>query len=252
MAMRGMFLAPHVRHAFASMTLPAFHSIGRTHMPTSKRAIILFAIATIAMGGCRDDMQPDDVSAPATAAPDPAMPAGDAAMPSTDAGAVPDAVTPDDAGPDNATQSDAAPGSADADRSFARSALASGIAEVKVSRDVEKRSPTSDVRALAKRIADDHEALNGKLRSFAGPDADAVDTDASAKAMDALIRSSEGADLDRAYLQHMVDGHARSIAKYEAAASTVRDDALRTLAKNALPKLREHARAVDAQLSRSK
>jgi putative membrane protein len=216
-------------------------------MPTRKRAIILFAIATIAMGGCRDDMQPDDVSAPATTAPDPAMPAGDAAMPSTDAGAVPGAVTPGDAGQDGA-----APGSADADRSFARSALASGIAEVKVSRDVEKRSPTSDVRALAKRIADDHEALNGKLRSFAGPDADAVDTDASAKAMDALIRSSEGADLDRAYLQHMVDGHARSIAKYEAAANTVRDDALRTLAKDALPKLREHARAVDAQLSRSK
>jgi putative membrane protein len=203
-------------------------------MRISKRAIILFAIATIAVGGCRDDMQPDDVSASATAAPEPAMPAGDAAADAS------------------ATQGDAAPDSADADRSFARSALASGIAEVKVSRDVEQRSPTSDVRTLAKRIADDHEALNGKLRSFAGPEADTVDTDASAKAMDALIRSSEGTDLDRAYLQHMADGHARSIAKYEAAANTVRDDALRTLARDALPKLREHARAVDAQLSRSK
>jgi putative membrane protein len=218
-------------------------------MRISKRAIILFAIATIAMGGCRDDMQPDDVSASATAAPEPAMPAGDAAA---DASAAPGAATSGDAGPDSATQGDAAPDSADADRSFARSALASGIAEVKVSRDVEQRSPTSDVRTLAKRIADDHEALNGKLRSFAGADAEAVDTDASAKAMDALIRSSEGTDLDRAYLQHMADGHARSIAKYEAAANTVRDDALRTLARDALPKLREHARAVDAQLSRSK
>jgi putative membrane protein len=226
-------------------------------MRTSKRAIILFAIATIAMGGCRDDMQPDDVSASATAAPDPATPASDAATPSTDAGAVPGTAAQGDASPDgmaqgNATPDSATPGSADADRSFARSALASGIAEVKVSRDVEKRSPTSDVRALAKRIADDHEALNGKLRSFAGADAEAVDTDASAKAMDALIRSSEGTDLDRAYLQHMADGHARSIARYEAAANTVRDDALRTLARDALPKLREHAGAVDKQLSRSK
>jgi putative membrane protein len=231
-------------------------------MRISKRAIILFAIATIAMGGCRDDMQPDDVSASATAAPDPATPASDAATPSTDAGAVPGTAAQGDASPngmaqgnatpDSATPGSAAPGSADADRSFARSALASGIAEVKVSRDVEKRSPTSDVRALAKRIADDHEALNGKLRSFAGADAEAVDTDASAKAMDALIRSSEGTDLDRAYLQHMADGHARSIARYEAAANTVRDDALRTLARDALPKLREHAGAVDKQLSRSK
>jgi putative membrane protein len=225
------------------MTSSAFHSIRRIRMPTRKRAIILFAIATvapIALSGCRDDMQPDDVSAPATAAPEPATPAA-AAAPSTDAGAVPDTATPGDA-----------PGSADADRSFARSALASGMAEVKVSRDVEQRSPTSDVRTLAKRIADDHEALNDKLRSFAGPEADAVDTDASAKAMGTLIRSSEGTDLDRAYLQHMADGHARSIAKYEAAADTARDDALRTLARDALPKLREHARAVETQLSRSK
>jgi putative membrane protein len=206
-------------------------------MPTRNRVPLIFAIAMLATSGCRDDMQPDNLAAPGAKAPEStlarpgepasAMPASDAGTPSTDA-------------------------SADPDRIFARSALASGIAEVKISHHVEERSPTSDVRTLAKRIADDHEALNGKLRSFAGPDADAVDTDASAKAMDALIRSSEGTDLDRAYLQHMVDGHARSIAKYEAAASTVRDDALRTLAKNALPKLREHARAVDAQLSRSK
>lgn len=156
-----------------------------------------------------------------------------------------------DAAHDGTTMSgDATAGNRATDRDFTRTALASGLAEVQVSRHVEQQSPTADVRALAKRIADDHGTLNEKLRSFAG--SEAVDIDASSKAMDALIRSSQGADLDRAYLQHMAEGHARSIARYEAAEASVRDEALRTLVKTALPKLREHARAVDAQLSRSK
>ena len=217
---------------------------------TTRNRVLFLAIAMLAIGGCRDDMQPDDAGASAANAADAALPQpvdpasgtppGD---PAAQAPAAPAAA--DSAG-------SAAPGSAETDRAFARSALASGMAEVKVSRLVEERSPTGDVRTLAKRIADDHEALNGKLRGFAGPDADAVDTDASAKAMGELIRSSQGTELDRAYLQHMADGHARSIARYEAAANTASDEGLRALARDALPKLREHASAVSAQLSGAK
>lgn len=217
-------------------------------MTTRKRAPLFFAIAMLAISGCRDDMQPDDVGA--SPAPDSALPQPvDQALGTPPNAPAAHAATGQG---DAAHPGSMAPGSADGDRAFARSALASGIAEVKLSRLVEERSPTGDVRALAKRIADDHEALNGKLRGFAGPDADGIDTDASAKAMGELIRSSQGTELDRAYLQHMADGHARSIARYETAANTAGDNGLRTLAKDALPKLREHASAVNAQLSRSK
>lgn len=215
-------------------------------MPIPHRTIALFALA-IALGGCRDDMQPDDAVASTAPPPQASMPRTDAPAPGTAPGTIP----VNDAAHDGTTMSgDATAGNPATDRDFARTALASGLAEVQVSRHVEQQSPTADVRALAKRIADDHGALNEKLRSFAG--SAAVDIDASSKAMDALIRSSQGADLDRAYLQHMAEGHARSIARYEAAEASVRDEALRTLVKTALPKLREHARAVDAQLSRSK
>jgi putative membrane protein len=202
-------------------------------MPIPHRTIALFALA-IALGACRDDMQPDGVIE-STATPQAASPRTDAAAPGT-------------ANPTN--PADAATDHPATDRAFARTALASGLAEVQVSRHVEKQSPTADVRALAKRIADDHGTLNEKLRSFAG--SEAVDIDASSKAMGTLIRSSEGTDLDRAYLQHMAEGHARSIARYETAEGSVSDEALRALVKEALPKLREHARAVDTQLSRSK
>lgn len=200
-------------------------------MPIPHRTIALFALA-IALGACRDDMQPDGVIESTATPPQ-------AASPRTD-----------DAAPGTASPADASTDRPATDRAFARTALASGLAEVQVSRHVEQQSPTADVRALAKRIADDHGTLNEKLRSFAG--SEAVDIDASSKAMDTLIRSSEGTDLDRAYLQHMAEGHARSIARYETAEGSVRDEALRTLVKEALPKLREHARAVDTQLSRTK
>lgn len=218
-------------------------------MPKTNRTVLTIAVAMLAIGGCRDDMQPDDVAssgANATASA-PTQPM-DATPGAATGGAASSPMPP----ADDMAGDGAAPGTEAADRAFARSALASGLSEVKISRHVERQSTTADVRTLAKRIADDHEALNGKLRGFAGSDAEAVDTDASSKAMDALIRSSEGADLDRAYLQHMSEGHARSIARYETAEKTARDEGLRTLVKDALPKLREHARAVDAQLSRAK
>lgn len=213
-------------------------------MPIHQRASVLFAIAfAITLGGCRDDMQPDDVVASTATPPQASLPRTDDAMPRAMPGA-------DAAHGGTAMPGDAPSGNPEIDRDFARTALASGLAEVQVSRHVEQQSPTADVRALAKRIADDHGALNEKLRGFSG--SDAVDIDASSKAMDALIRSSKGTDLDRAYLQHMAEGHARSIARYEAAEVAVRDQGLRTLINEALPKIREHARAVDAQLAKAK
>ena len=218
-------------------------------MPKTNRTILTIAVAMLAIGGCRDDMQPDDVASPGANATASATTQPMDAAPGAATG---DAALPPMPPVDGVADGGAAPGTEAADRAFARSALASGLSEVKISRHVERQSTTADVRALAKRIADDHEALNRKLRGFAGSGAEAVDTDASSKAMDALIRSSKGADMDRAYLQHMSEGHARSIARYESAQKTARDDGLRTLIGDALPKLHEHARAVDAQLSGAK
>lgn len=138
------------------------------------------------------------------------------------------------------------------DRQFLETALASGLSEVSMSRHVEKRSPTADVRALAKRIADDHDALNARLRTVSPDGLDGVEMDASAKAMDTMLRATATPDLDRMYLQHMAEGHVRSLARYEAAATNAADAAVRKLAGDALPKLREHARAVETRLAQGK
>lgn len=196
-------------------------------------ALLVLSACAVSATGCRDDSQRDDRPEPQADAPraatlaDPARP-----EPMDERSASSDAVV--------------------ADREFLRTALASGLAEVSMSRDVESRSPTEAVRDLAKRIAEDHEALNAKLRERAGDDADGLEMDASAKAMDTMIRSTEPAALDRAYLQHMAEGHAKSIARFEAGAANAADESVRKLANDALPTLREHAQAVEKRLAQGK
>lgn len=175
------------------------------------------------------------------AAPMPTAQAGDA----TASNASPETTAPITA---DATQTPATQGG---DTTFLQAALTSGIAEVALSRHVQSNAASGDVQALAKRIADDHDALNAKLRD-AGADAAMSQPDATMKAMDASIRTMKGADLDRAYLQHMADGHRASIARYEAEASGGSVERVRTLASEALPKLREHARDVESMLAAMK
>jgi putative membrane protein len=138
------------------------------------------------------------------------------------------------------------------DQAFVQTALAGGMAEVSVSRYVASKAKSADVRSLAKRIADDHEAMSPKLRALAGPNAGSTTIDDAAKSAESMIRGSQGAALDKAYLDHMADDHRKDIALFEAAAAQATDPAVRKLAEDALPTLREHAKLVDAQLAATK
>lgn len=206
---------------------------------------LLFLAALLAASGCRDRAHRDDM---------PMSHAGDAtsstgAAHDTGMGDAPSAANRDErreAPP--ATSQSATPGGFDSDRDFVRTALSSGLAEASLSRYVQTQSPTREVRALAKRIADDHDALNAKLRGIQGVGAESVGIDPAAKSMDAAIRAKRGTALDQAYLQHMSDGHRNSIARFESAATGASTDALRRLASDALPTLRDHAQSVDALL----
>lgn len=164
---------------------------------------------------------------------------------------------------------------------FLSGALASGEAEVAISRHVQNNATSQDVRALAKRIANDHEALNRKLRdagAVADPAgaakssgaADPADTTKAAATQDATahsgtdraadahpmnveIRAKRGVEMERAYLTHILEGHRKSIARYEAAAANVEFAAgTRRLAEQALPTIREHLDAVEAALERTR
>ena len=223
-----------------------------SHRSLKMLPLVLAISVPLAMAGCRDH---DDANAQAAMADQAAAATPSTAQttpPPTDADTPPasdPATTPDSMG--NPSPAPAQSGAAQVadDQQFVRTALAGGMAEVSVSRYVASKAKSGAVRSLAKRIADDHEALNAKLRTAAGADADAVQADDAAKSAEAMIRGSQGAELDKAYLTHMADDHKKDIASFEAAAAQATDPAVRKLAEDALPTLREHAKMVDERLA---
>lgn len=135
--------------------------------------------------------------------------------------------------------------STQADVEFYRKALASGGSEVAISQQATTRG-SAKVAALAQHIVDDHTALNQKLGQASGmsqPPPPDPENQAAAQRMQQLA----GAEFDRAYLNHMAQGHAKSIELYGSTATSAQDARTRELAAAALPTLREHAEAV-AQL----
>lgn len=195
---------------------------------------ILMSTCLAAAVGCQGSMHRDDMQ-------DMQDMKDAAATTSTDAPAVAEA-----AGAEARTMPGETPASAQADRDFLTSALSSGMSEVALSRQVQSRSPTARIRALAEHIADDHDALNDRLGALLGA---SVTPGAEHRATEAMLASKQGVEIDQAYLRHMADGHRKAIALYEAAASSASNAAVRALAADALPKLREHAQAVNEQLA---
>jgi len=128
-------------------------------------------------------------------------------------------------------------------QAFCKQALAGGTSEVELSQHALKHARSEDVRAIATRMADHHGALNGTLKEASGmssapslPPADAAKVEAVKQAADAAY--------DRAWLDHVAEGHAKSIALYERASTNAPSTKTRRLASGALPTLREHARNI--------
>ena len=136
------------------------------------------------------------------------------------------------------------------DEAFYKQALAGGISEVELSQHAVKHAQSEDVRAIASRMVDHHGALNSRLKEASGmssapplPPADAAKAEA--------VRQTAGATYDRAWLDHMAEGHAKSIALYEHTSTNATSAKTRRLASEALPTLREHARSIKTAQSHS-
>ncbi len=131
-----------------------------------------------------------------------------------------------------------------ADMEFYRKALSSGIGEVAASELAQQKADSEEVRQLAGRLVQDHRALNDKLREVSDMATDPAPPPESQAAANHL-RGLEGEAFDSAWLEHMAEGHAKSIALYQTVAQGGQSEQARTLAAGALPQLREHAASID-------
>ena len=177
--------------------------------------ILSLAIAGALLAGCtnNDDSALDDTAA--TAPGDEAMPPAydDPATTGTDAGAT-------------------------ADAGFYQQAMQGNRKEIAAGELAQQQAQDEAVKDYARMMVSDHTAMERQLAEAAGiADAAAPAPDASATAD---LEGKTGADFDRAYIDMMVADHEKTVALFEDAAQNAASEQARSLAANALPKLREH------------
>lgn len=133
---------------------------------------------------------------------------------------------------------------APADRAFVETAAKMGMAEVQLATNVSNRAQTQEVRSFAQQMITDHNRSNQELTTLAarkGIDPPA-DIDADKKALDTKLSGLTGPELDRTYMQAMVDDHAAAAAAFESAAAQLTDPDIKAWATKTLPVLHDHHR----------
>jgi putative membrane protein len=130
------------------------------------------------------------------------------------------------------------------DREFAETAARMGMAEVQLATNVSNRAQTQEARSFAQRMITDHNRSNGELATLGatkGIDPPA-DIEPDKKSLDTKLSGLTGPELDRTYMQAMVDDHAAAVSRFQSASAQLTDPDLKAWATKTLPVLQEHHR----------
>jgi putative membrane protein len=128
------------------------------------------------------------------------------------------------------------------DEQFVLKASEDGLAEVNHGTLAAQRAGSPAVKEFAQRMVKDHTKANAELTALADKKGLKVARDMGEKhkAMQEQLSRLAGAEFDRHYMQHMVEGHEKAVALFEAKAKDAKDDALKAFAAKTLPTLQEH------------
>lgn len=136
------------------------------------------------------------------------------------------------------------------DETFVRETAQSGQMEVEMARLGIDRAQDEQVRQFAQTLVNDHTKVNQELKDIATGQRITVPTDAPRTArshVDELSRLT-GQEFDRKFISLMVEGHQKSIQRFEQESRSGRNGAVREFATRTLPTLRDHlSRAQELQ-----
>jgi putative membrane protein len=133
------------------------------------------------------------------------------------------------------------------DAAFADTAAAGNYAEIATGQLAVQKAADADVKAFGQRMVTDHGKANQDLQAaVAAIDAANLDlpqgpTDEQ-QAMAAKLGQLSGAEFDRAYIEHMVADHEKTVGLFRSEAMGGKEQHLRDFAKATLPVLEEHLR----------
>ncbi len=128
------------------------------------------------------------------------------------------------------------------DKEFVSDAGMDGLFEVQAGNVVLQKGSNADVKAFAQRMVTDHGRANAELAQLATAKGVALPTELAGEQQAAFdhLSSLSGAALDKAYMQHMVEGHQKDVGEFEKTSTSATDGDLKAWAAKTLPTLQEH------------
>lgn len=116
-----------------------------------------------------------------------------------------------------------------------------GVAEVNMAQLGTQKAQDPQLKDVSMKLVRDHSKLDEQVKELAEKKGVSLSTEIDSKHQGMIdhISGLSGEEFDKAYAMHMVQGHKKSIAKFEQAARSDDSDISR-FAKSTLPTLRKH------------
>jgi putative membrane protein len=129
-----------------------------------------------------------------------------------------------------------------AEKAFVTKAAEGGQAEVELAQLALQKAESQAVKALAQRIAEDHQRANQELQIIAEQKAVTLPSTLGKEhaAEKSRLEGLSGAQFDRAYVQQMIKDHRKDIAEFEQISTKAADADVKAFASKTLPTLKEH------------
>jgi putative membrane protein len=128
------------------------------------------------------------------------------------------------------------------DRRFIEKAARSGMAEVEMGKLAQDKAASNQVKAFARKMAEDHSKANDELKQLAAAKGVTLPTDIPAKDRREINKLSKlsGADFDREYMKSMVSDHQKDVSEFKSESKSSRDNDVKNFAAKTLPTLQQH------------
>ncbi len=128
------------------------------------------------------------------------------------------------------------------DRTFVKSALQGGMAEVQLGQLTLQKSSNDQVKQFAQRMIDDHTRLGEQMKPIAQQLGVAVPTEVSKKDKQLMnkLQNLSGTAYDQAYIKDMVKDHKQDLSEFQLEASSGQDPAVKAAATQSSPIIAQH------------
>jgi putative membrane protein len=139
-------------------------------------------------------------------------------------------------------------------KEFVQKAGADGIAEIDMGKLAVKNAKDKEVKSFAQTLIDEHTKVNNELKKIASKQGITMPTSAGEENATMLnnLKKKTGAEFDKAFVKHMVEGHKEMLELYEKASKELTDTELKEFAATNVKVLQNHydkATALEAKLN---